>query len=240
MSGAFSLREVPVRAVTFDCAGTLLDVRWDPGRLIIDCSERCGQFVDRERGGRTYGALLQSRWSEFQALNLERSAVKCDAFWADVAREWMVAMHLDLGQLPQILAIAEQTIYDPAGPLFRVFDDVVPTLEALAARGVPMAVLSNWDVSLHRMLQVHGLTPYFAFVVASLEEGIEKPDPRLFQLCSDRFDVEPGAILHVGDDPIDDLQGARGAGFQAVLLDRAHEQAHGTISSLRELCEWTG
>ncbi|MBC8065550.1 MAG: HAD-IA family hydrolase, partial [Chlorobia bacterium] len=58
-------------------------------------------------------------------------------------------------------------------------------------------------------------------VVASLEYGVEKPDPRLFHVVLDHFEVDPSDVLHVGDNPLDDLEGAQGVGMRGVLIDRS-------------------
>ena len=101
-------------------------------------------------------------------------------------------------------------------------DRVVSTIEAMGYQarpmpGVRMAIVSNWDNSLHRTLRMFGLTEYFEHVVASLEEGVEKPEARIFQIALERAGVEPGDALHVGDNPIDDWQGAKNVGMRALL-----------------------
>ncbi|HXH61298.1 MAG TPA: HAD-IA family hydrolase, partial [Fimbriimonadaceae bacterium] len=100
---------------------------------------------------------------------------------------------------------------------------------------------SNWDNSLHRTLEMHDLTRYFDAVVASLEEGVEKPDPRIFQIALERLGVPPESALHVGDNPVDDWQGAKSAGIKALVIDRDNEtQSDILINSLHQLAEMLG
>jgi putative hydrolase of the HAD superfamily len=86
---------------------------------------------------------------------------------------------------------------------------------------VRTAVISNWDHSLHQILRIMNLHHRFDLVVASLEEGFEKPDPRIFIQTLEKLGVRPENAAHVGDDPTDDLNGARAVGMRAVLIDRS-------------------
>jgi len=112
----------------------------------------------------------------------------------------------------------------------------MPTLEALSRAEMRMIVVSNWDYSLHRILRNLGISEFFEHEFASLEHGPEKPDPEFFRIAGATTGLPLDAILHVGDHPLDDLEGARGAGLQALLLDRDREEMHVPfISSLRDV-----
>ncbi|HMS56705.1 MAG TPA: HAD-IA family hydrolase, partial [Fimbriimonadaceae bacterium] len=116
-------------------------------------------------------------------------------------------------------------LYGPSQQVFGLYDDTLVILDQLRARSVPVGIISNWDYSLHRIVNMLGLRDYLQFDLASLEEGPEKPDPYLFNLAASRFGLNTAQILYVGDNPIDDLQGARGAGMHAVLVDRERSNA---------------
>jgi putative hydrolase of the HAD superfamily len=120
-----------------------------------------------------------------------------------------------------------------------VYPDVVPTLETLAARGLPLAVVSNWDSNLPRVLEMTGLRRYFCTVSVSAIEETGKPDAEIFRRTCARIPIPiaAGEALHVGDSPVDDVGGARGAGLTAVLLDRDDRHPHisDRIRSLAEL-----
>ncbi len=230
-----------IPAITFDCAQTLIEVNWNPASLTCDVARACGADLDEQVGAETYQRMLAGRWAHFQHLNRHRSIEVCDAFWAELARDWLNAMNLSNDLLEPMMLGAEEKIYGRGSEVFRVFDDVVPTLESLKAKGIRMAVLSNWDVSLHKVLRRFELTDYFDVVIASLEEGIEKPDPALFQIALDRLGVEAEGCVHVGDSPLDDLTGARNAGMKGILLDRSLSHTeHYRIATLADLEEALG
>ena len=73
----------------------------------------------------------------------------------------------------------------------RLFDDVVPTLEALGEIEMPMGVLSNFGSNLEDLLQRLGLGDCFAFVIVSSLVGLAKPDPRIFDLAAAKMGRPP-------------------------------------------------
>jgi len=96
---------------------------------------------------------------------------------------------------------------------FRVLPGVGAALRGLRARGLELAVVSNWDISLHQRIDEVGLRPSFTTVVTSAEAGAEKPDPRIFRLALDRLGAAADRVVHVGDDDAD-AEGAAGAGLR--------------------------
>ncbi len=95
---------------------------------------------------------------------------------------------------------------------FSVAEGALEALDALAAAGLSLACVANWDVSLHDHLERLGLTGRFQAVVASADVGYEKPDPRIFAAALARLAVPAARALHVGDEEVD-RQGAAAAGL---------------------------
>ncbi len=227
--------------ITFDCAHTLMDARWDPAQLAIDCAEYSGFPVHRSDARSAYRALLAERWPHYVELNLTRDHALVDQFWVDLCGAWVEAIDLPRTAVEPLLARADVLLFGPDSAVFPLYEDVVPALTALQERGQRMAVISNWDVTLHKALAMHDLTRFFEVRIASLEWGPEKPDARLFHLTLEQLGVEPGQALHVGDNPLDDVQGARNAGMAAVLIDRNLEGPRdGQIHRLTDLLKLTG
>lgn len=208
------------RLITFDCAQTLVDVRWNPSQLAVDSARAVGVYVDKVQALAEYQRLLSSRWPLFRELNLTRSREVCDAFWLRLTEDWATASGIAPSRVGDIYDEAERRLFGPNSEVFRLYDDVIPTLDALREKGIRMAIISNWDVSLHRVVEMLGLSPYFELVIASLEEGVEKPEPEIFKLALRKLSASPDVSLHVGDQPVDDLQGARQVGMRGLLIDR--------------------
>jgi putative hydrolase of the HAD superfamily len=121
--------------------------------------------------------------------------------------------------------------------VWAVYPDVIPALEALTARGLPLAIVSNWDSHLPRLLEQTGLAGFFRTVSVSAIEETGKPGAEIFRRTCERLGVPAADTLHVGDSLRDDFEGARGAGLQALLLDRRdqHPDCEARIRSLAEL-----
>ena len=121
----------------------------------------------------------------------------------------------------------------------RPFDDVVPSLEAL--RGMyTLGTLTNGSMRPERL----GLEKFFDFLVMSVEHGgIEKPDPRIFEIAVQEARCEPHELLHVGDHIEYDVRGANDAGVRSAWLNRTGESfTKGVkpdleVTSLRELTD---
>jgi putative hydrolase of the HAD superfamily len=107
---------------------------------------------------------------------------------------------------------------------FEAVPGAVETLAALRARGLVLAVVSNWDVGLAEHLERLGAGGLFSTVVTSAEAGAAKPDPAAFLIALERLGVEPARALHVGDEE-EDERGAAQAGmkFAAAPLATAFE-----------------
>jgi len=155
-------------------------------------------------------------------------------FWRDFLGR--VRRRLDGGPLSED-AFGRLAEHFRAPGAWRVYPDVLPTLEALAARGLPLAVVSNWDSHLPRLLEKTGLARFFRTVSVSAIEATGKPDPEIFRRTCARLSVRAAEVVHVGDSPREDVEGARGAGLTALLLDRGdlYPDAPDRIRSLAEI-----
>lgn len=224
-----------MKAVSFDCAQTLVDVDWQPGRFAVACAEAVGLQLDQQVGAEVYDRLLQGRWREYALLNQSRDPELLERFWLMTTSEWLERMEL-AADPNALVAQANELMYGPGSIVYRVFDDVLPCLDQLRGEGVRMIVVSNWDASLHRVLRSFGLSDYFEVVVASMEEGWEKPDPKLFEAALSRSGLGPEDVLHVGDNPVDDLLGAHRAGIRSALIDRSLTETNGSqLATLADL-----
>ena len=123
---------------------------------------------------------------------------------------------------------------------FRAYPEVPGVLARLRAGGARLAVVSNWDVSLHDVLERTGLRPLVDAVVISAELGVAKPDPAIFRAALDRLGAGPDGALHVGDSLEDDVAGARAAGLEAVLVARNGAPAPEGVRTVRSLAELVG
>jgi FMN phosphatase YigB (HAD superfamily) len=83
---------------------------------------------------------------------------------------------------------------------FRAIDGVGPALDVLASRGLALAVVGNWDLTLHRWLDELELSRYFSIVL----HASRKPDPAGLHRALNALGVAPERALHIGDEPADE------------------------------------
>jgi HAD superfamily hydrolase (TIGR01549 family) len=103
-----------------------------------------------------------------------------------------------------------------------LWEDVMPgTVEALEqlAPHYRLGVVSNANGTVRALMARLGLDRFFDAIVDSQEEGVQKPDPRLFRIGVERMGATPESTVYVGDIFTVDVLGARGAGLSAVLID---------------------
>lgn len=97
--------------------------------------------------------------------------------------------------------------------------DAVAALDAVRAARVRSAVISNSNGTIRSLMERLGLIDKLDFVIDSAEEGVEKPDPRIFERALELLGARRETTMHVGDMYHVDIVGARAAGLHAMLFD---------------------
>ena len=95
------------------------------------------------------------------------------------------------------------------------YAEVPAALQRLAAR-LPLYAVSNGNACVRRV----GLGEHFAAAIDAAAAGAAKPDPRIFARLLAVARVPPASVLHVGDEAVADVAGARGAGLQTAWINR--------------------
>jgi HAD superfamily hydrolase (TIGR01549 family) len=117
-------------------------------------------------------------------------------------------------------AVEELRAYHAQHNLWEIVPaDVIPALERLTALGLKLVVVSNANGALHRMFDRVGLSRHFHTICDSCVEGVEKPDPRFFDIAIARSGAERKTTMHVGDLYYVDVVGARNSGLRHMLID---------------------
>lgn len=212
-----------LRAITFDVTGTLIH---SPrvAEIYAEVLTRHGLKTTPHE----VRELLPVVWQEMAC----RTSLGVDRFLAHPqgARGWWRDF---LDRLCEYLGTEAPTRFTAAelyhrfsqADAWEVFPDVRESLARLQGMGVSLAVVSNWDDRLGRLLTHLDLTRYFDAIVFSAALGVEKPDPRIFAYALELLDVAPEAAMHVGDDRRQDVEGALAAGMHALHLVRSETGA---------------
>lgn len=102
---------------------------------------------------------------------------------------------------------------------WHLFCDSIPALHRLEEAGIPIHILSNFDHRLEPILRGFGIIGKFTTITTSSLAKARKPNRQIFKFARAAAG-SPADCTHIGDDPVNDLSGARGAGFNAILVDR--------------------
>ena len=207
-----------LRAVTFDLTGTLIHTP-RLGEIYSEVLGRHGVEVAPARAA----ALVGEVWRELDCL----AHPARDRFIAhpEGARGWWARLlerlceRLEAGT-PDRFAAAELFERFAAPDAWEVYPEVEATLDELRRMGLALALISNWDERLPRLLAALGLADRLDHVLYSQEDGAEKPHRRIFTAALDRLALPPARVLHIGDRRRQDVEGARAVGMHARLLDR--------------------
>ena len=121
-----------------------------------------------------------------------------------------------------------------------VREDVKNALPQLG-KLLKMGVVSNFMVmgGIQELLELQGIIGHFEFVVTSIEEGVKKPHPAIYDKALKLAEVKPGQVIFVGDDFINDYTKPAELGMHAVCLDRynKHTELECRVKDFRELEE---
>jgi len=88
----------------------------------------------------------------------------------------------------------------------------------LHSLGYRLGIVSNNDGFTRDKCRAVGIEHFFSFILDSTQEGVMKPDPRIFRRALKLEGVEAAEVLHVGDLFGCDVMGADAAGIPAVWL----------------------
>jgi len=208
----------PVDAVLFDFHGTLAQVE-DPVDWVVRAAEACGVRLGRPRAeelaerlvaaGRAGGPpprRVPAHLAEvFAGRDLSPQAHR--AAYAGLA----ATVPSGIEGLPDALY---ERLLCPDG--WVAYADTVPTLRALRAAGIPVAVVSNIGFDIRPLLATLGVAPLVDAVVLSYEVGRCKPDPEIFRHACGLLGVAPERALMVGDTRAD--AGAVEVGCRVLVL----------------------
>jgi putative hydrolase of the HAD superfamily len=114
---------------------------------------------------------------------------------------------------------------------FELYEDAIPTLDALRDRGLKLGLLSNSARDLDQFVAHHGLR--VDAVLTSRAHGKTKPHEAIFRRMLELLDVAANDAVMVGDTVEDDVEGATAVGMRAVLLDR--DGRYGDRDSIADL-----
>lgn len=192
-----------IKAVLFDLDDTLQDRR-------KAFEKYCGYFLSQYFPGLN-AVEFEGRRQQMEA-TVNGGYIDREVYFKRLIADWAWK------DAPSPRELSEE--YDRLfGHYVQPFEASKPVLVELRRRGYRTGIITNGVAILQNTkLHASGLRPYLDIAVVSGDVGIKKPDPGIFRLTAQRLGVRPGDCLYVGDHPVNDIEGALGAGMQAVWM----------------------
>jgi HAD superfamily hydrolase (TIGR01509 family) len=217
-------------AVFLDVDGTLLWVDLDIEGYVEDLAPYATNgplSVEEARG-----PLQQSFRAHISEHMDYPTKEKLAEFRRENARKTADALGLDAPTEVLTEVLKKRTHFNP-------YPESEDVMEELTYMGLQLYALSNWDVALESVLDNLGWAHYFSGIIASAVVGSEKPDEEIFREALRVAGVPRERVVHVGNDPVSDIQGAVSCGIDAVLVNRGGgaetPEAVATIPDLKGL-----
>lgn len=221
---------MPVRAVLFDAVGTLIYAQ----PTVADAYREHGHRY----GSRRTTAEITQRFAAALANQSASDAVRATSHARERDRWRRIVAHVfdDVnGDQEALFESLWNHFADPAH--WALYDDVEPAWRALHGRGLTLGIASNFDERLVAVCRGHAPLSECKHVYCSAQLRHAKPSLQFFRAIERQLGLRPEEILLVGDDRAHDYDGARAAGWQAVLIQRNVERP--PANAIRRLSELT-
>ena len=205
-----------VEALVLDLYGTLVDVRTneDKKEIFDFISKYLGYYdvkIDAERLRSVFeiekAQNMASRHEKYPEVNL------VDVFENILKREGLNNSFLKKSCCKLFRMLSRERL--------ELFPDCIPVLKEMDKSGYPLVLLSNAQkIFTSNEIRMLGLDQFFRYKIFSSQYGFMKPDPRLFLIACGLLDVSPQNVVYIGDNPYQDIKGAKKIGMTSVLLNR--------------------
>ena len=216
-----------IKAVFFDLGYTLIYFSGDFNKIISDsyfvlADEliKAGCRVDRWDFSRKFDQEMKKYYQQREIDFLERPVEK-------IIKEILKRMDQD-HFADEVYVQAMYAMYRVTERSWLLEEDTIQTLQKLTAEKYRLALISNasnaWDVN--NLIDNNHLRGYFSTILISANEGIRKPDPRIFARAAQKLQIDLSEAVMVGDTLDADILGAHRSGIKAIWISRRKDKSY--------------
>ena len=211
-----------LKAITFDLWGTLFDESGETGKDARRCHRLVGALEESGYRGVSADRLI-SLYGQLRDRGTHRRRVQAREYPPEEQIFWLleqVGVDVDWRTFDHLVeAYVGVSLDEPP----RVLDGAREVLASLAET-YQLTLICNTGATpgwvLRPLLDQAGLLPYLKSPVFSNETGVAKPHPLIFRRALDGVGgFQPQEAVHIGDDPVYDVQGPQNFGMKAVWID---------------------
>jgi len=214
-----------IQGIIFDLGWTLTYYDYDWNAVNVTAYKNAAAFLQSngirvaEDFAAQFHAARERGWKRADETGVEQTV-------EDALRETLAP--LGYTSLDGIAPRAVEVFFAEHETHWVAYNDSLATLQELAQRGLRIGLISNADDDglVRRQIKHAGFEPYLSPILSSAQEPRwRKPDPRIFHLISDAWQLAPSDIVMIGDAPMYDVLGAHRAGMKAIWIDRNEARA---------------
>jgi putative hydrolase of the HAD superfamily len=222
---------MPIKAIFFDCGDTLVTLSPSKEELFVSAARSLGLELDLAAVKRAYQIVdFHNKFSSVQVT--DRSA-----FYQNYNE--LLCEALGITSYFEKLWPAVKAEFQ-GHKSWALIEGAAEVLNQLHQRGLPLALVANWDANLSSIADQLGIRHFFSAIVSSQEAGVEKPDPAIFRRALDELSLsaKTDQVLYLGNEYRADVLGARAAGLTPVLIDRSGAYPSADCLRFESLLEW--
>ena len=218
-----------IKTIFFDAAGTLIHLTKSVGFNYALVGERVGLALD--------ATALDEAFVDCWKQAPERPAIDGPredddkGWWRELVNQVIARVAPETKELDRDAFFEVAYSHFAEAGVWELYPDVIEALEALRPR-FELAVVSNFDGRLRMILEQLGVSQFFSHIFLSSELGADKPDPLIYRRAVKLSRRAPDEVLHVGDDPVRDWQGAEAAGLPVFRLERPRNSLRDLLAEL--------
>jgi putative hydrolase of the HAD superfamily len=197
-----------IRAICFDLDNTL----WDLDPVIPRAERKLYKWYEQNYPRVTVLFTLTRMLEVRQAIMRDRPDLL-----HDLTAMRLLALHYmaEEAGYPAGMAAEAFEVFQEQRNAVTLYSDVLPVLEQMSSTHSLFA-LTNGNAD----LEVIGIAHLFKQVFTARELGMAKPNVEVYEAVCKESGFTAGEILHVGDDPDNDIVAAAQAGWRAVWVNR--------------------
>ena len=219
--------DVSIAVITFDLDNTLWDV--EPALIRAEQAQQAWLLEHRPGAAETFDheALFEfkkSVWKRHPELKHHVSQMR---------RQMLKELQLAAGYSEDEAAAGAAAAFDvflAERHRVELYEEALGILEALA-KNYTLGALTNGNADIYKT----DAAEYFDFAFLAEDIGASKPEPDMFHAAVARTGVEPAGIIHVGDDPVHDIEGAQRVGMRTVWVNLREKRWPGGTTADREI-----
>ena len=231
-----------IKVIFFDAVGTLFDVRGSVGEVYVTYAKKYGVPDTQDMVialNRAFQETVKEMPPPIFSVERPEKLKQCERLW------WFDVVHAVFYRVGMFEGFDDffDEVFEAFGHAssWQLYAETIDVLTELKSRGFELGIISNFDTRFYQVMRALHIDHFFDSITLSSLAGAAKPARKIFCHALEEHLIDPHEALHIGDHRLEDFDGARQAGLNAVLVDRKKQSMSEsptlTLSSLQAIFE---